>query len=354
MRAMAAFLVFTWHFIHVNNGQQAAPPMFPLSVLAEGHTGVSLFMVLSGYLFAKLLDGKNVNYTAFLWNRMLRLLPLLVFVLLIAGLQQFFIGGDIVAYAKKVVWGVVKPTLPNGAWSITAEFHFYLVLPLLLLLTRQWKYSLVLVILIAILFRIGLYWDSGEIQRLSAFTIVGRIDQFLLGIMAFQFRPWIRHNHFLAAVTLGLFAIFYWYFDAAGGFYMNVAYPSPSAIWIVMPTIEGIAYAILIAWYDNSFTPSQGPISPFLSRIGIYSYSIYLLHFFFVFDMAAFINNHIIPLNDLYLAMAFSVFAFLFMLPISYLSYTFIEKPFLKYRTQYIVETAEKEATVIAGKASNL
>lgn len=70
--------------------------------------------------------------------------------------------------------------------------------------------------------------------------------------------------------------------------------------------------------------------------------------------MAAFINNHIIPLNDLYLAMAFSVFAFLFMLPIAYLSYTFIEKPFLKYRTQYIVETAEKEATVIAGKASNL
>jgi len=30
-------------------------------------------MTLSGYLFAKLLDGKRIKYGSFLWNRFLRL-----------------------------------------------------------------------------------------------------------------------------------------------------------------------------------------------------------------------------------------------------------------------------------------
>jgi peptidoglycan/LPS O-acetylase OafA/YrhL len=59
LRALATFIVFTWHFLHVNNGHHQTPPIFPLSFLTEGHTGVGLFMTLSGYLFAKLLDGKK-------------------------------------------------------------------------------------------------------------------------------------------------------------------------------------------------------------------------------------------------------------------------------------------------------
>ncbi|MEP6933477.1 MAG: acyltransferase family protein, partial [Nitrospirota bacterium] len=60
VRAIALFMVFTWHFIHVDSGQFAPPPVFPLSLLTEGHTGVALFITLSGYLFAKLLDGKKI------------------------------------------------------------------------------------------------------------------------------------------------------------------------------------------------------------------------------------------------------------------------------------------------------
>ena len=77
VRALAAFMVFSWHFIDIHQGQNAPPPIFPLTFLTEGHTGVALFMTLSGYLFAKLLDGKDINYFSFIWNRTLRLLPLL-------------------------------------------------------------------------------------------------------------------------------------------------------------------------------------------------------------------------------------------------------------------------------------
>lgn len=70
IRALAAFIVFTWHFIHATDGYPVSfeyvPALPPFSILDEGHTGVALFMTLSGYLFAKLFDGKSIDYWAFI------------------------------------------------------------------------------------------------------------------------------------------------------------------------------------------------------------------------------------------------------------------------------------------------
>ena len=77
-RAVAVFVVFIWHLNHFDQGQLASPLVFPFSFFTEGHTGVAIFMVLSGYMFAKLLGDKQINYPVFLYNRGLRLLPLLV------------------------------------------------------------------------------------------------------------------------------------------------------------------------------------------------------------------------------------------------------------------------------------
>lgn len=343
IRALAAYIVFTWHFIHVNNGHLAPPPVFPLSILTEGHTGVALFMVLSGYLFAKLLDGKKIIYSQFLWNRFLRLAPLLMLVIFILGLMKYLAGEDIGLYVSNVLAGAIKPTLPNGGWSITVEFHFYMMLPLLLFLTEKWKYSLLLVVLLAVLFRIYLHKELGQIQALSYLTIIGRVDQFVIGILAFRFRQKLDGKHGIACLTLILFLCFYWYFDSQGGYYKNPSYPSPSSLWIYIPVIEGLAYAALIAWYDNSFKHSTGKISRFASTIGTYSYSIYLLHFFMVFEISNAINTHLIDLSNIHLAIVFSTLCFLLMVPVGYLSYRFIESPFLRFRTKYIIR---KQGTV--------
>jgi len=314
------------------------PPNFPLSLLTEGHTGVALFMTLSGYLFAKLLDGKNIVYTKFIWNRLLRLIPLLVVVIVIVGLRKYLAGQDIYLYTIKVFNGLLKPSLPNGGWSITVEFHFYLILPLLLFLINKSKYYLLFALVLAITTRYFLHQELGQIQFLSYWTIVGRIDQFILGILAFHLRQNIMNRHMLIFCILFTFAIFYWFFDSWGGFYRNPSYPSPSCLWIYMPTIEGLTYASLIAWYDNSFNHSTGKLSQFIALIGTYSYSIYLTHFFVVFSMAKAINNYIIDLSNLHLAIFFSSICFLFMLPIGYLSYKIIEVPFLRFRVKYIAE----------------
>ena len=345
VRAFAAFLVFTWHFIHVNKGHLAPPPTFPLSLLTEGHTGVALFMTLSGYLFAKLLDGKQIKYTSFICNRFLRLAPLLSVVIIIVAFQKYLAGEDLISYTKDIVDGIIKPSLPNGGWSITIEFHFYLLLPVLLFLSNKWKYSLILVLLAAVIMRAMLHQALGQIQTLSFWTIIGRVDQFLLGIWAYQFRGNISRKHFLAFSTLFMFAVFYWYFDSKGGFYMSPSYPSPSLIWIYLPTIEGAAYALAITWYDNSFQHSTGKVSRFVALIGTYSYSIYLLHVFVVFELCAAVNFYVVNLSNIHVAMLLSVCCFSLMVPIGYISYTFIELPFLRFRTKYIIEDELKNVS---------
>jgi peptidoglycan/LPS O-acetylase OafA/YrhL len=342
VRAVAAFIVFTWHFIHINNGHQAPPPTFPLSLLTEGHTGVALFMTLSGYLFAKLLDGKKIVYTSFIWNRFLRLAPLLLVVIFFVGFQRYLAGKDLIGYAKDIVTGIIKPSLPNGGWSITAEFHFYIMLPVLLFLTNKWKFSLIFVLLAAVITRTLLHQELGQIQTLSYWTIVGRVDQFILGILAYQFRRNISGRHLLVLCTFILFASFYWCFDLQGGFYMSPSFPSPNTIWIYMPTIEGGAYALVITWYDNSFKQSTGKISRFIALIGTYSYSIYLLHFFVVHRLSEAVNRYIIDLSNIHMAILFSILCFLLMVPIGHFSYRFVESPFLKFRTRYIISDKHK------------
>lgn len=345
VRACAAFLVFSWHFLHSTYGFpvsfNGAPIVFPLALLDEGHTGVSLFMVLSGYLFAKLLDGKRFSYRAFLWNRFIRLAPLLCVVFALVAIRRYVGGGDLIQFLQSLPRGLIFPTWPNGGWSIAAEVHFYLILPMLLLLARRSPSLPLVVIGAAFIVRACLFLEHGEVQSLAYWTIIGRIDQFALGVVAWLYSRQIASHWRVCGVVWLTFVLFWWWFDATGGFYQRPTYPSPSSLWIVLPTIEGVAYASLIAWYDARHVATHGIFSRALQRIGEYSYSIYLLHFFVVFQLAAFIDNHIMKLTNLYVALAWAVPAFALMIVPGYLSFRFIEAPFLRLRTRYVLTEPE-------------
>ena len=189
-------IVFTWHFIHIHNGHKTGSTIFPFNIFTEGHTGVALFMALSGYLFAKLIENKKIIYRKFLLNRLLRLLPLLLFVMGIEGIIKISNGTSISEYFELIAKGIILPILPKGVWSIVVEFHFYLILPIFLFINRKQKYMLFGVLVLIILFRFVLYLRIGQIQSLSYSTLIGRIDQFILGILAFQFCEYIKKKHF--------------------------------------------------------------------------------------------------------------------------------------------------------------
>jgi peptidoglycan/LPS O-acetylase OafA/YrhL len=301
---------------------------------------VALFMTLSGYLFAKLLDGRDVIFSAFLWNRFLRLMPLLVFTAVCVGLlglgQPSF---HLTPYLISLARGAVFPSLPNGGWSITVEAHFYVMLPLLLAISRRSPWALLGVVVLAILARIAVH-QVGDVHWWSYWTIVGRIDQFVLGIFFFQNRK--LATGWAAAVALAGIVATFFAFDVAGGYY-HMADRSP---WIILPTIEGAAFGALIAWYDQH--PLTGRWTYPLQKAGEYSYSIYLLHVFFVFRVADFIHQHVTDISNFYLALPWALAFYGAMAGLGYLSFRFIESPFLRYRVQYVRRPRVSEATAPA------
>jgi len=342
VRALAAFMVFHWHFAHAA-GQRGypipieyVPSIIPFGLFDEGHTGVALFMTLSGYLFAKLLDGKEVRFGAFLNNRFWRLFPLLLFVFLIVGARKLLSGEPMVEYWKNLAAGFVLPTWPNGGWSVAVELHFYILLPLLLRLASSSATRLLMLLLVAILLRTLIYTAQGEVQTAAYWSIFGRIDQFVLGMFFFQARGLVAGKHARVLFGAALFLVFFWWFDSAGGFYQMGGYPSGSPLWIVLPSIEGLGYAALIAWYDTSFKHNTGKLSRAVAYYGTVSFSIYLLHFFFVNYAVRFVERFFMHITNYYAAFAWSVLFFVLMVVPATLTFRFIEMPFLKLRRNYL------------------
>ena len=330
-------MVFVWHFTHATAGYPTPFEGAPLlAILDEGHTGVSLFMALSGYLFAKLLDGRSIKYIPFFWNRFLRLAPLLVVSVALSGFQLYLAGLlDPWEYARKSALGLVTTRLPNGAWSVVVEGHFYVLLPFLLYATRRWKPAPLAFLLIAIALRTGLYGLGADIQPISYKLIVGRIDQFLLGIAAFNYRHLIGGKTALAAGSALM--IGYWLFDWAGG--LTHLPEKLDWLWIILPTFDAVTYCLLIAWYDNR-GPVGGRLAWAAQKAGEYSYSIYLLHFFIVFIVADSIHRKIMDISNFYVALPWALLTFAGMTIIGHFSFKYIESPFLAFRRTYITKPA--------------
>lgn len=160
----------------------------------------------------------------------------------------------------------------------------------------------------------------------------------MFGMISWNLRKYyVGNGKFVFLIAL-LFLLFYSFFDFSGGFYKMPSYPSSSALWIFMPSIEGVAYAIFVGWYVEKFSrlDKDGFFNKLISNVGQLSYSMYLIHFFFVFDLANFINRKILPINELFTGLVFSLISFFIILPICWITFNFIEKPFLKLRKSYI------------------
>ncbi|MGY4364284.1 peptidoglycan/LPS O-acetylase OafA/YrhL [Bradyrhizobium sp. LB1.3] len=343
VRGLAAYLVFVWHFTHLTAQFpvpfSAAPP-FPFALLEEGHVGVGLFMTLSGYLFAKLVNGQAINYPAFLWSRAVRLAPLLV-----ASLAVWYILGKLHVgppiYFSQIWRGILLPTLPNGAWSITVEFHFYLLFPILLLLSnRLGPHALLTGIGFSLCLRALLWAKYGEVQLVAYWTIVGAIDQFLLGMFFATAGFGVKVRRFLAFTGGLLFLVFWQIFDADGGFFnLDGTYPSPSALWIIIPSIQAVAFGSFIDWYDKSAITVPRKVDLCLRKVGEWSYSIYLLHFFLRAASISLVEGRVGQDANFWWALPAATVLFAAFAPLAGLSFEFFEKPFLRLRKAYIVRS---------------
>lgn len=336
LRGLAALLVFLWHYIYLNKNISQAFVTDPVFMPFErGHLGVSLFMVLSGYLFAKILSGRNIDYAAFLWNRVLRLFPLLIFVAAIVALQKFRKGGNLNEYELELLQGFVAPSWPNGGWSIAVELHFYLVLPLLLYFNRKDKFNLLIVVAAMITMRTVLYVVGANIGWLSYHTIIGRLDQFVIGISLHSvfYNAKIKSSVMLAtSVLMGLF-----YMQVVGrGVFLSITETAiANPVWIVLQTIEGLYFGMLIIWYEKLDIKIPITVSRALAIPGTLSYSAYLLHPFFYQQANGFMRKFVYGGDNIYGNILTGCLAFICLLPIFWVTYNLLEKSFLRWRKIY-------------------
>lgn len=221
LRGMAIIFVLLAHYFGGAIRFEVSPnSSFPilLELLRLGWSGVDLFFVLSGFLIGGiLLDNKDAKnfFKVFYMRRICRILPLYFLLLLpfficvyilkatwepprdflfeyplpiapyFVFLQNFFM-------AKANTWG---PHWLGITWTLAIEEQFYLLVPLIIRFVdrRKIPFVLVLLILLAILSRMVLFWVF-KLSYLGIYVLLPcRMDSLFLGVLAAALirKPWV-------------------------------------------------------------------------------------------------------------------------------------------------------------------
>ncbi len=310
-----------------------------LAVVIEGHTGVAGFMVLSGFIFVQGTLGRTISYREFLRNRILRIYPLYLLLITfgVCANPGTFSLTSLLLMVLPLANFIVPPIGSFGsmAWAVAVEFQFYLLFPLLLrLLEIKGAGLLGRMIVFAAMLRLTAGIIGGNGHWMAYWSIAGRIDQFLLGMMA---GAWYARRsaaaigriwHVLAAA--GLVWLLLYEFHRLGGWPLHAWW---KAIW---PDAEGGAWALFITTYVCVSGRLPRALGRPLEAIGRTSFSIYLLHYIVVYALD--VHGWILrPFADRYAdaLLTTAVIVLPVTLAVARFSYATIEAPFLGLRHRY-------------------
>ncbi|MEL0315221.1 MAG: acyltransferase [Halieaceae bacterium] len=304
-RGLAVVLVFGFHVWGISFGEQKPSPLSPLVYVAAGHTGVTLFFVLSGFLLSlPWLRWINEDSTAmpnigtYYLARILRIMPLYLVFVIAAG----FLVGDWHNALRALSFQFVGFELfPYGLvwWTLTTEVQFYLLLPFGWIAYKAGGFPrlvlLVLLVAWAGAYLFILFADVVAEWRQSywfAKSLFGRLPAFLIGVSCAiiyckpggmdTFFPRDVYLSSLLAVLLLLLL----------GFVLSVGIQTSDWVneseWHIHHTYEAVIWgAILLLTLLAAPVFSVLVINPAFALLGKLSYSIYLNHvpiLFFVID----------------------------------------------------------------------
>ncbi|MEO8086213.1 MAG: acyltransferase [Bacteroidota bacterium] len=263
--------------------------------LAHADLGVSFFFVLSGFLISYLLLMENqsrgkIDVGAFYIRRILRIWPLYFFCVIygfiITPYLRTWMGQSPVENANPVlcstflnnfdrIWnGPPQSAVLGVLWSIAVEEQFYLLWPLLLLLTPRKYYPAIFfsVITASIIYRSFVKTGVAEYHTLGVIS-----DMAIGGLAAFlalrnQFfeklflkipKPWTLAFYIVTALL-----ILFWY---------------QVFTWPILIVLRRVIMASCFVWIileQNYNANSLFKISNFkiISRLGKYTYALYCLH----------------------------------------------------------------------------
>ncbi|WP_316838235.1 acyltransferase [Pedobacter nutrimenti] len=271
------------------NSEYSSYYLFLKQMFSNGHLGVPLFFVISGFIlampFAKhyLKENKPVNLRNYFIRRLTRLEPpyVLVMTILLFGAvyiaKNITLGDGLISYLSSItychnfIYGKdVLPLLNGVTWSLEIEVQFYILAPVLAYMFAL-KSSLLrrtLIFGIAILFLI-----LNSFIDLPFRSLVGYIQYFLIGFLLADL--YISKSEILPKtkfdIGIGLFFFsIIWFFDESD-FKSNFQKGS----WELVQLI-----GIFFFYYYVLFHKILKFLSyRVITNIGGMCYSIYLVHY---------------------------------------------------------------------------
>lgn len=285
LRGLAVFLVFLPHFVSMLK-PWIDPNSFSYAVFNQlfniGHIGVDLFFVLSGYLIYGTLIVKERDFIPYIQRRIQRIYPTFLIVFCAYLVLSFLFPNESklpLLLTDKIYYifqnlifmpGLfdIKPIM-TVAWTLSYEFFYYLMIPVLIGIfsLRNWSRQnrILLFLIIALLVYTYYYFDTDFYKHGGLL----RLMMFVSGILLFEA---IEGNYFYKWKSFGLLALICLLFIIVvldvydwGSWYRSLA------IFILFFLL------CLDAFRTNSITSRVFSIKP-IRYLGNMSYSYYLIH----------------------------------------------------------------------------
>jgi len=237
--------------------------------------------------------------------------------------------------------GFYQPANNNivpGGWSIGTEMAFYVIFPLLYFYAKKIKeqiaqsfiiITIVIIILSQLIFYIIYIYTHHSVynDNFMYFTIINQLPVFYSGIVYF----FIEKNGILKTnwkfdltlfVLLTLLSLFLWLLKI-------------NHLFTIIPFISGISFVFLI----EIFKKKQFLNHPLLLRIGTVSFSMYIIHFIFAWEISSKISPILIKFLGVYLTLiiVYSI-SIVCSFKLALLSEKFIEKPFIEMGKRIIAK----------------
>jgi len=321
-----------------------------------GWLGVDLFFVLSGFLITDILlkTFREKNYLKnFFARRMLRIFPLyylslIIFLLLLPALQ---IGPDTTYYTKNQLWlwtylqnwlFIFKPGSGSQSlhhlWSLAVEEQFYLLWPFVILLVRNPRWLLFIIILVLIgVITLRLWVWNNQITNFSYFNLYtfSRIDGICIGCIVSLLRYLNSQllKKYVSGVILFFAAANFIFYFINRNYQFNFPY-----LAIVGYTTFAMLFGILVNEAVNGETKIINFLFtiPLLKFFGKISYGFYIIHWplYIILQpyLLTWVSNHI---NGFPAQFTVSTLASLLAMLISWFSYNYFERYFLKIKHKF-------------------